>query len=136
MSPYKQLKPFVTYHFEHELGKGAELGLSVNEPQKLASQQVSESYAAKLCLFNEDVTYAKLAGYANKGGTIKTTRLSDEFSYEDYEKEYQQRSIVLCAIEPNGKVRMFTSLKNIQPKSDWRIFSLITENKPVETNLK
>jgi NhaP-type Na+/H+ or K+/H+ antiporter len=136
ISPYKQLNPLVTYHFEHELGKGAVLGLSVNEPQKRASHQVSESYAAKLCLFNEDVTYAKLAGYASKGGTIKTTRLSDEFSYEDYEKEYQQRSIVLCAIEPNGKVRMFTSLKNIQPKSDWRIVSLITEDKPVETNPK
>ena len=132
ISPYKQLNPLVTYHFEHELGKGAVLGLSVNEPQKRASHQVSESYAAKLCLFNEDVTYAKLAGYTNKGATIKTTRLSDEFSYEDYEKEYQKRSIVLCAIEPNGKVRIFTSLRNIQPKSDWRIVSLITEDKTTD----
>jgi hypothetical protein len=132
ISPYKQLNPLVTYHFEHELGKGAALGLSVNDSQKRASHQVSESYASKLCLFNEDMTYAKLAGYTSKGGKIKTTRLSDEFSYEDYEIEYQQRSIVLCAIEPNGKVRMFTSLKNIQPKSDWRIISLITENKKTD----
>ena len=87
------------------------LGLTVNEPQKRASHQVSESYAAKLCLFNEDVTYAKLAGYATKGATIKTTRLSDEFSYEDYEEEYQGRSIRLCVIEPSCKMRMFTSLK-------------------------
>jgi NhaP-type Na+/H+ or K+/H+ antiporter len=129
MSPYKQLNPLVTYHFEHELGKGAVLGLSVNEPQKRASHQVSESYAAKLCLFNEDITYAKLARHANNGGTIKTTRLSDEFSYEDYENEYQKRSIRLCAIEPNGKVTMFTSLKGIHPKSDWRIISLIIEDK-------
>ncbi|WP_339719872.1 sodium:proton antiporter [uncultured Paraglaciecola sp.] len=134
MSPYKQLNPLVTYHFEHELGKGAVLGLTVNEPQKRASHQVSESYAAKLCLFNENVTYAKLAGYATKGGLIKTTRLSDEFTYADYEKQYQKRSIRLCAIEPNGKVRMYTSLKNIQPKSDWRIVSLITEEKMPEVD--
>jgi NhaP-type Na+/H+ or K+/H+ antiporter len=134
ISPYKQLNPLVTYHFEHELGKGAVLGLTVNEPQKRASHQVSESYAAKLCLFNEDVTYAKLAGYVNKGGTIKTTRLSDAFSYEDYEIEYKKRSIRLCAIEPNGKVKMFTSLKNIHPKSDWRIVSFITEEKSVEAS--
>ena len=114
------------------------LGLTVNEPQKRASHQVSESYAAKLCLFNEDVTYAKLAGYATKGATIKTTRLSNEFSYEDYEdyeEEYQKRSIRLCAIEPSGKMRMFTSLKNIQPKSDWSIVSLITQDKSTEANL-
>jgi NhaP-type Na+/H+ or K+/H+ antiporter len=134
MSPYKQLNPLVTYHFEHALGKGSVLGLTVNDQQKRASHQVSESYAAKLCLFNEDVTYAKLAGYAAKGSTIKTTGLSDEFTYEDYEKEYAGRSIRLCAIEPNGKVRIFTSIKDIQPKSDWRIVSLITEDKSVEVS--
>lgn len=133
MSPYKQLNPLVTYHFEHQLGKGAVLGLTVNEhQQQRASHKVSESYASKLCLFNEEVTYAKLAGYVAKGGSIKTTRISDEFTYEDYEQEYAGRSIRLCAIEPSGKVRMYTSLKNIQPKSDWRIISLITEEKPAE----
>jgi hypothetical protein len=135
ISPYKQLNPLVNYHFEHELGKGAVLGLRVNEGQQRASHQVSKSYAAKLCLFNEDVTYAKLAGYATKGATIKTTRLSDEFSYEDYEEEYKGRSIRLCAIEPSGKMTMFTSLKDIQPKSDWRVISLITQHKSDEANM-
>jgi NhaP-type Na+/H+ or K+/H+ antiporter len=132
ISPYKQLNPLVTYHFEHALGKGSVLGLTVNEQPKQDSHKVSESYAAKLCLFNDSVTYAKLAGYVSKGGIIKTTGLSDEFSYEDYEREYEGRSIRLCAIEPNGKVRIFTSLKNVEPKSDWRIVSLITEDKTTE----
>ncbi|MGS2721627.1 cation:proton antiporter [Paraglaciecola aestuariivivens] len=133
MSPYKQLNPLVTYHFEHELGKGSVLGLTVNEhQQQRASHQVSESYAAKLCLFNEEITYAKLASYATKGGMIKTTRLSEEFSIEDYEQEYAGRSIKLCAIEPNGRVHMYTSVKDIQPKAEWRIMSLITESKTAE----
>jgi NhaP-type Na+/H+ or K+/H+ antiporter len=134
MSPYKQLNPLVTYHFEHELGKGSVLGLTTNDQQKRASHQVSESYAAKLCLFNEEATYAKLAGLVTKGALLKTTRLSDAFTYADYENEYSGRSIRLCAIEPNGKVRMFTSLKDIQPKSEWRIVSLITEDKPNKPN--
>ena len=62
MSPYKQLNPLVTYHFKHKLGKGSVLGLTVNETHKRANHQVSEAYAAKLCLFNENETYAKLAG--------------------------------------------------------------------------
>jgi NhaP-type Na+/H+ or K+/H+ antiporter len=133
MSPYKQLNPLVTYHFEHQLGKNAVLGLTVNEHQQnRASHKVSESYAAKLCLFTEEVTYAKLASYVTKGGLIKTTRISSEFTYEDYQQKYAGRSIRLCAIEPNGKVHMYTSQKNIHPKSDWRIISLITEEKPTE----
>lgn len=129
LSPYKQLNPLVTYHFEHEMGKGSVLGLNGNETQQRASHQVSESYAAKLCLFDDNVTYAKLAGYVAKGAVLKTTRVSDEFTYESYQQEYEGRAIRLCAIEPSGKVRMFTSLKDIQPKSEWRIVSLITEDK-------
>jgi hypothetical protein len=37
--------------------------------------------------------------YANKGVTIKTAKLTNEFSYKDHEKEYKKRSIRLCAIE-------------------------------------
>jgi hypothetical protein len=134
ISPYKQLNPLMTYHFEHGMSKGSVLGLSANENQQRASHQVSESYAAKLCLFDDDITYAKLAGYAAKGATIKTTRLSDEFTFDDYQQEYEGRAIRLCTIEPNGRVRMFSSLTDIHPKSDWRIISIITEDKPTESN--
>jgi len=135
MSPYKQLNPLVTYHFEHEMGKGSVLGLSANENQQRASHKVSESYAAKLCLFDEGITYAKLAGYAAKGATIKTTRLSDEFTFDDYQKQYEGRAIALSTIEPNGRVTMYTSLTDTHPKSDWRIISLISEDKPTDPNL-
>jgi hypothetical protein len=59
--------------------------------------------------------------------------LSDEFTF-DYQQEYEGRAIRLCTIEPNGRVRMFSSLTDIHPKSDWRIISLISEDKPTESN--
>lgn len=125
MSPYRQLNPMVTYHFEHEMGKGTVLGLSNNEQQQRPSHQVSESYAKKLGLFAEDVTYGKLAGLAAKGATIKTTRLSETFSYDDYKSQYADRSLRLCVIDTQGQVLMFTTSNNIKPKADWRIISLI-----------
>lgn len=126
MSPYRQLNPMVTYHFEHEMGKGTVLGLSNNEQQQRPSHQVSQSYAKKLGLFAEGVTYAKLAGLAAKGATIKTTRLSESFSYEDYQHQYADRSLRLCAIDTQGQVMMFTTSNNVKPKADWRIISLIS----------
>jgi hypothetical protein len=53
------------------------------------------------------MAYAKLARYANKGVTIKTTSLTNEFSYKADEKEYKKRSIRLCTIEKMAKVKMF-----------------------------
>ncbi|MDU0354679.1 sodium:proton antiporter [Paraglaciecola aquimarina] len=132
MSPYKQLNPLVTYHFEHQIGKGSVLGLSDNENKKLTSHQISESYAEKLGLFAKNMNYGKLTGYMNKGGTIKTTRISEEFTFEHYTEQYNGRLLLLCAIEPKGRVHMYTTSSKISPKADWRIVSLIKQNNEIE----
>jgi NhaP-type Na+/H+ or K+/H+ antiporter len=126
MSPYRQLNPLVTYHFEYEMGKGTVWGLSNNEQQLRPSHQVSESYAKKLGLFAEDITYGKLAGLVSKGATIKTTRLSDSFSYEDYKQQYADRALPLCAIDANNALVLFATSHELKPKAEWRIVSLIT----------
>ena len=125
MSPYKQLNPLVTYHFSHQMGKGSVLGLSENERKKLQSHKVSESYAKKLGLFDDCITYGHLTTLVNNGAVIKTTRVSEEFTFADYKQEYNGRLLPLCAIEPKGKVHLFTNQTTIDPKPEWKIISLI-----------
>ena len=134
MSPYKQLNPLVTFHFEHTMGKGTVLALSNNEQAKRPSHQVSDEYNKKLSLFSEDASYGRLVGYVNKGGSVKTTKLTDTFTYADYMAEYDKRLIQLCAISPSGSVQIFTSNISINPKSGSKIISLIINTpKPDET---
>lgn len=125
MSPYRQLNPMVTFHFEDELGKGTVLALTNNEQQQRPSHQVSESYAKTLNLFGDNITYGKLASWVAKGATIKTTRLSDSFTIEDYNQKYDDKLLKLCAFDTNNKIYMFTSSTKIEPKADWKIVSLI-----------
>ncbi|KXI27765.1 cation:proton antiporter [Paraglaciecola hydrolytica] len=137
MSPYKQLNPMLTYHFEYEMGKGTVLGLSNNEQQQRPSHQVAGSYTKNLGLFADDITYGKLASWVTKGAKIKSTRLSEEFNYESYQHEYAERSLKLAAIDLNGHAHLFTTNNNLKPKADWRIISLITaEKKVVETPIE
>ncbi|MFQ3248361.1 MAG: NhaP-type Na+/H+ or K+/H+ antiporter [Glaciecola sp.] len=133
MSPYRQLNPLVTYHFEHEMGKGSVLGLSNGELQKRPSHQVSESYSKKLGLFAENISYGKLAGFTSKGASIKTTKLSENFSYDDYKEEYKDRCLPLCAINAEGKLKLFTTSSDMKPKAGWQIVSLITSEKASNT---
>lgn len=128
ISPYRQLNPLVTFHFEHELGKGSVLGLNNNEQAMRPSHQLSEGYHKKLSLFSEEATYGRLVGYINKGAVIKTTKLSDNFTYKNYKEQYEKRLLPLCAISPEGKVEIFNSIKVIKPKSDWKVISLIINN--------
>lgn len=125
VSPYRQLNPLVTMHFEHELGKEATvLGLSTNESDKPQSHQVSESYAQKLCLFDDGVTYAYLANAMKRGATLKTTGLTEEFSFDDYLSEYGTTAIPLVYINETD-VDVFTTSKTVTPKAGWKIISLI-----------
>lgn len=125
MSPYKQLNPLISYHFEYTQGKDKVWSLTSNEQATRPSHQVSEQYAKKLTLFDEGVTYGYLASAVSKGASVKTTRLTDEFSFEDYNDKYNDRATPLLAINKEGKSYTFINGNSIEPKSGWRIISLV-----------
>ncbi|MEC8376880.1 MAG: NAD-binding protein, partial [Pseudomonadota bacterium] len=125
MSPYKQLNPLIAYHFEYTLDKEKVWALTNNEQSTRPSHQVSEQYAKKLTLFDEGVTYAFLASAISRGAAVKTTRLSEEFSYEQYISQYGERATPLIAINSEGKSFTFINGNSIEPKAGWRVISLI-----------
>ena len=132
LSPYRQLNPIVTYHFEHELGDGAVLGLSDATQEGRARHRVSEDYARKLELFSENASYSRLASLVAQGATIRTTRLTDEFTLDDYRETYGNRATRLYAVDPQGKIYIHTISDASEPKEDWQIVSLIAPEKSLE----
>ncbi len=125
LSPYRQLNPLVLTHFVHEFGKESTvLGLSNNDKNKRESHQISENYAKKLALFNESISYAYLIQAINQGAVIKTTTITDEFTYADYLNEYGNKLVPLICVS-DKRVGVFTTNKEITPRPGWRIISLI-----------
>lgn len=132
MSPYKQLNPMIAYHFEYTMGKDKVWGLTNNEQSARPSHQVSTQYAQKLTLFAEGVTYGYLASAVSHNASVKTTRLSEEFTFEDYSARYGDRAIPLIALDENGRSHAFLNGKDIAPKAGWKLISLIIpESEPV-----
>lgn len=125
MSPYKQLNPLIAYHFEYTLGKDKVWSLTNNEQSARPSHQVSEQYAKKLTLFDEGVTYGYLASAIARGATVKTTRLTEEFTYKQYDQQYGLRATPLIAINSEGKSFTFVNGNSLEPKANWRVISLI-----------
>lgn len=130
LSPYRQLNPLVTYHFEYTLGKGKVLALTSGEQEGRASHKVSEDYARKLSLFNGTATYGRLVGLVNRGAKIKATKLSEAFTEENYRETYGTRATPLFAVDTQGRVQFYTLDKPIKPKADWTIVSLIEDAPP------
>ncbi|MCU7553367.1 cation:proton antiporter [Alteromonas sp. ASW11-19] len=132
MSPYKQLNPMIAYHFEYTMGKNKVWGLSSNEQAARPSHQVGEHYAKKLTLFDEGVTYGYLASAVSQGGTVKTTRITEEFTYEDYLETYGARVTPLIGLDQDNRIHTFLTDDELQPEAGWRIISLIVpEEEPV-----
>jgi NhaP-type Na+/H+ or K+/H+ antiporter len=125
LSPYRQLNPLVMMHFEHELGKETPiLGLGNKETDGLSSHHISSEYAKKLSLFDTDVSYSYLAGAMSRGAVIKTTSITEEFSYKDYLKRYDNELIPLLTLT-GSRVGVFSAHNTVEPKPGSKIISLI-----------
>ncbi|QYJ99973.1 cation:proton antiporter [Shewanella psychrotolerans] len=113
LSPYRQLNPLVTFHYQDLLGKNKVFGLNNSEGGS-ARHQLSESYQQRLCLFGESVSYARLASTMAKGGVIKITNITENFTFSDFKERYGDGALPLIYLQ-DGKVKLITGVINQLP---------------------
>ncbi|WP_025820266.1 cation:proton antiporter [Shewanella marina] len=124
ISPYRKFNPMVTFHYQATFGEEKVYALN-NVETTSARHQVSESYRRRLCLFGENVSYAKLASLMAKGGVIKSTNITENFSFEDFKQRYGNNVMPLLYIQ-EGKVRIITAGVDTLP-AGIELISLIPE---------
>jgi NhaP-type Na+/H+ or K+/H+ antiporter len=125
ISPYKQLNTLSTYHYLDLFGPGSVFGLPEGDQDVRASHQSSEKYVQTRNRFDEKATFAKLASLMSKGASIKTTQLSQEFTFEDYLKKHGNRLTLLFAIRPDKKLIPLGQADKLLPQEGWEVISLI-----------
>jgi NhaP-type Na+/H+ or K+/H+ antiporter len=125
ISPYKQLNTLSTYHYLDLMGVGNVLGLPEGDQDVRASHQSSGKYVQTRNKFDETATFAKLASLLSQGAIVKSTQLSEEFTYEDYLKLHGSRLSVLFAIRPDRKVVPLGRSEAVKPTVGWELISLI-----------
>ena len=109
MSPYRQLNPLVTFHFQDLFGDDKVFGLN-NPDSASARHQLSESYLKRLTLFGENTSYAKLASLMAKGATLKVTNITENFAFDDFKKRYGETAMPLLYINKEEKVTIVTGV--------------------------
>jgi len=125
ISPYKQLNTLSTYHYLDLMDAENVLGLPEGDQDVRASHQSSEKYVQTRNKFHEGATFAKLASLVSKGAVVKTTQLSEEFTYEAYLKQYGSRLTILFGVRPDGKVVTLGRDETVVPAVGWELISLI-----------
>ncbi|KPZ70957.1 K(+)/H(+) antiporter NhaP [Shewanella sp. P1-14-1] len=107
LSPYRQLNPLVSFHFQDLFGVKKVYGLN-NAEGGSARHQLSESYLKRLCLFGESVSYARIASYMSKGAVIKVTNITENFTLTHFRERYGETAMPLIYLTKEQKVKIVT----------------------------
>lgn len=76
-------------------------------------------------LFERGVYWSDLSHRIRKGHTIRATSLTDTFGPEDYSRKWEDRAIVLFALNEEKRLRFRIMDKPWKPESGWVIFGLV-----------
>lgn len=124
ISPYKHMNSLATYHFLDWFGNHSVFSLAEGDQDQKARHQTAEKIQMTRGLFG-GVSYAKLASLASQDYTVRTTQLSDEFSYDDFLNKFQRQALVLFVFDSKGHVMPVMDMETLKPEKDWMLISLV-----------
>ena len=126
LSPNQELNALAASHYRLEFGADNIYTIKVRKTDKQAADtRTTYKYSGKR-LFQEAVSHEDLVKMITNGAEIKTTRLTEVFTYEDYKKHQDENRVPLFAVDPGERIYPFTPDFAFSPKADWKIIGLAT----------
>lgn len=124
MSSHIELNALAAQYFRLEFGPKFIYTIRNHQPENgSVEEKTSFKYGGRI-LFDEMISYEDLEKRLLDGAEIKTTLLTEEFSYEDYLEQQGETRLMLFAIDPNENIHVFTPTLDFQPKANWKIMGL------------
>ncbi len=131
VSPDSELNSLAVLRYRHEFGRDRVYTIQT-ENEKSSSRHKAASRLRGNIFASDDLTYKKFASLLSQGAEIKSTRLSDDFSFDEYRKKHGKRAILLFALTPDSRLRVFVPNSNLAPISNWTVIALV-QTEPEET---
>lgn len=132
ISPYKHMNSLATYHFLDWFGDhNSVYSLAEGEQDQTARYQTAEKIQRTRGLF-DGVSYAKLASLASQGYSVKTTQLSDAFTYQDFLDQHQNQALVLFVLDGKDHITPVKSIDRLKPDNASTLISLVPPKAPQE----
>lgn len=123
LSVRPELNALAAVRYRGEFGRNAVYVLPLPKEQREKRAPGPEQGA--LTLFREDATYAKLASLLSQGAGLKVTPLSEDFDFAAYRARHGEGTIPLFALDPRGRLRIFTVEHPLEPAPGWSVIGLV-----------
>jgi len=125
MSSVQEENALAAMRYRSEFGIGNLYILQITSEQE-GDKKTGKPRVGQLA-FGENVSFTRLSKMLGEGGEIRSTRLSEEFGFDEYYKKYMQ-AVPLFAINSRGKLYVYTADKELEPTAGWTLISMIPES--------
>ena len=133
LSPIAQTNELACLRYRTEFGPKNLYFLQSSAERDQAKGQPDHGERHGHVLFAPDVTFAKLSSLIKTGADCRTTRLTENFEYHDYQSQYGSRATPLFAIDNRQSLRAFSVGNQLEPAAGWKILALIQKEPEAPT---
>ena len=128
LTPNDEANSLASLHMSDEFERGEMYQLPPLSEKSGKEPDFSPKHLRARFLFGEGINYYYLNSLFMQNWIIKTTNLSEEFTYDDMRKHYNEKIIPFFLITENGKLFISTLEDPIKPKPGDTVIALVQDN--------
>ena len=126
LSPERSGNTVAGMRFGSDFGQHNIFAIRTSSDARLSEMHIDGEEHRGQYLFREDLTYSKFSSMLSQGAELHSTRLSKEFTWDDFQAQNGKDAIPLFAITTEGKVLTSIIGKDLNPQDGWKVISLFT----------
>ncbi len=127
MTPNDEANALAVLHFGEELGRSEAYQLQAGDAVDQSAEQRVPRHLHGRILFQPALTCAQLHALFDEGAQLKSTSLTQEFTYEDFQARYPGTAVSLFLINKNGRLDIFAADGEVVPRAGDTLISLVAE---------
>ena len=129
-SPRREDNVLAAMRYQPEFGRENIFAPKTKTEADVSGKKTSISHTYKgAFLGNDDLTFGKLSQWLKQGARIRSTQITEEYSFADFIEQNATRVIPLIAIDKKRHIHVFTDKVTAEPKAGWLVISVYKEDK-------
>ncbi len=124
LSPQRELNALACMRYRDEFGGRRLFSLPNSNDENLKDKHAIAPKHKGQTLFSSDLSFSKFASLLSQDAKIRTTSLSESFSFNDLFTEPGRKLYPLFAIDTNGRIHVFCDEQTLTPEEGWSVISL------------
>lgn len=132
LSPQESVNVAAVMHYRLEFGQNNLFILQSQADETLSGKLKVSEQSRGQTLFAGNVTYTSLSQMLRGSGEIRTTKLTENFNFDQLVKEHCEKMVPLFALDMKGNLHVFTPDRPVKPLAGWSVISIVCSRREVK----